>query len=37
MVGYDELQMTTRTAFIPFADALADLHAFVAMLPIPVE
>ncbi len=35
--GYDDLAATTRVLFIPFGEALADVLAFVDVLPIPVQ
>lgn len=36
-VGYDTLRPTTRTLFVPFAEALATILAFIDELPIPNE
>lgn len=33
--GYEELEATTRTSFIPFDEAFADVLAFVDRLPLP--
>lgn len=35
--GYDDLAATTRVLFVPFAEALADVLAFVEALPIPEQ
>jgi hypothetical protein len=33
--GYDELEATTRSTFIPFAEAYAEVLAFVDRLDVP--